>query len=174
MRDDSDPLRVETWPALLKVLFSARSAVPAVDYALGIAGVAAAAALVTAFLGNGRITFIIVGAMLVAMVLLFVFSRLVVAKSRSIVRAGILLLWTTTLFFCTFLLLTVTAVAIAWPPTWAKFLGLPGLHEGHSDKPVPRQIQGSSTTGPCSPVITGSGADLKFEGNCTLVIPGPR
>jgi hypothetical protein len=108
----------------INVLNAARRAVPAVDFALGVAGVAAAGALVTAFLGSGRAPIIILGGMLVAMLLLFVFSRLVAAQSPAITSAGVFLLWAVTLFFCAFLIFTITAVAVGWPAAWKSILGI--------------------------------------------------
>lgn len=137
---------------VLGVLQLARQAVPAVDYALGAAGVAAAAAVVTTFLGRGQATLIILGAMLVAMLLLFAFASLVSAKSKAAVRAGVMLLWAVTLFFCVFLVFTVTAVAFEWPRAWASLLGLQSAGSSSSSKggdqgpPDVRQIISAATT----------------------------
>jgi hypothetical protein len=109
------------------ILTIARKAVPAVDYALGAAGVAAAAAIVTGFLGNGRAAIIILGGMLIAMLLLFAFARLVASQSAAVNNAGIVLLWSAIAFFCIFLLFTVTAFAFWWPAPWAQALGVPQL-----------------------------------------------
>ena len=58
------------------------------------------------------------------MILLFVFSQLVVSKSRSTQIAGTVLLWAVLLFFVTFLVFTVTAFADEWPRPWAIFLAI--------------------------------------------------
>jgi hypothetical protein len=108
----------------LKVLNAARRAVPAVKFALGVAGVAAAGAIVTGLIGRGRAAVFILGGMLVAMILLFVFSRLISSKDPSITTAGMVLLWTVTLFFCLFLVFTATAVAVQKPAAWANVLGI--------------------------------------------------
>jgi hypothetical protein len=107
-----------------KVLLAARKAVPAVDYALGTAGIAAAGAIVTAFLGKGKVSIIIFGAMLVAMTLLFVFARLVTSTSLMITYAGYFLTWAVVLFFVTFLVFTAMAMAIGQPVIWAGVLGV--------------------------------------------------
>ncbi len=128
MNQDAD--HVGTGPAgsppfsPLAILNAARKAVPAVDYALGAAGIAAAGSIVVALLGNGRAAIIIVGAMFVTMVLLFAFARLVTARSAAVTQAGIALLWMVIVFFGTFLVFTTTAVAIHWPPAWAQVLGI--------------------------------------------------
>src|SRR2546421_1801303 len=114
----------------MEVLNAARRAVPAVDYALGAPGIAAAGALVVGFLGKGRTAVIIFGGMLVAMVLLFVFARLVSAQNPAITTAGIVLLWFVTLSFCAALVFTITAVAFAWPPAFLPFFGLEPRESG--------------------------------------------
>ncbi|MBX9847456.1 MAG: hypothetical protein K2Z80_37325 [Xanthobacteraceae bacterium] len=107
---------------------AARAAVPAVNYALGAAGVAAAAAIVIGFLGKGQATLVILGAILgatlVAMLLLVAFAQLVNSKSDATVRAGVALLWGGTVCLFAFLLFMVTAVAFGWPPGWTRVLGL--------------------------------------------------
>ena len=108
----------------MSVLDAARKAVPAVDYALGAAGVAAAGAIVVAFLGNGRGAIIIFGGMLVAMILLFVFSRLLTAQNAQIIQAAVALMWMVVVFFGIFLLFTTTAFALHWPLAWAQVLGI--------------------------------------------------
>ena len=109
-----------------QVLIAARKAVPAVDYALGIAGLAAAAAFIMRLLGRTHASIILLGLLFIGMVLLFAFSRLVIAKSKSIQIAGAVLLWAVMLFFLSFLGFTVTAFALSppWPKPWANFLGL--------------------------------------------------
>jgi hypothetical protein len=112
-------------PNPLKLLEAARRAVPAVKYALGVAGVAIAAAIVISAVGNGRAAIIIMGGTLVAMVLLFVFSQLVAVKSPSVNIAGIAMLWSVVFFFTAFMFFTISAFAFQWPRTWATFIGVP-------------------------------------------------
>jgi len=105
----------------LDIINTARRAVPAVDFALAIAGVAAAASIVLYFVGRGPAAFIIMGGTLIAMILMFVFAAIV--KSGRDGGAGIFLLWAVVIFFTVFLVFTVTAVAAEWPPAWARLLG---------------------------------------------------
>jgi hypothetical protein len=86
-------LLAEQPQSLMSLLSAARQAVPAVDYALGVAGIAAAGSIVIGLLGNGRAAVIIVGAMLTAMISLFVFARLTTTKSAATAIAGIVLMW---------------------------------------------------------------------------------
>src|SRR5260370_26011396 len=108
----------------MAILYKARKAVPAVNYALGVAGVAAAAALVTWLVGNTNSSIILVSSSYVGMILLFVFSKLVVSTAPSIQFAGIVLVWMILAFFATFLLFTTTAFVSGWPCNWAEILGL--------------------------------------------------
>jgi lipopolysaccharide export LptBFGC system permease protein LptF len=109
----------------ITVLKAALKEVPAVKYALGVAGVAAACAIVVGFLGTGRTAIILLGGMLVSMILLFVFAKLVTVGNQAAARAGVVLMWAVTIFFCVFLLFTTTAVAVSWPSAWVAVLGLP-------------------------------------------------
>ena len=111
--------------ALLDIIKRAQIQVPAVKFALGVAGIAAAGAIVTAVLGQGRISIIVLGGVFVAMVLLFVFSRLVASNNPSVNVAGTVLLWAVIIFFCSFLIFTTTAFAFHWPRAWADFIGVP-------------------------------------------------
>jgi hypothetical protein len=108
----------------MHVLDAARKAVPAVDYALGAAGVAAAGAIIVSFLGNGRGAVIVLSGMLVAMILLFVFARLLAAKNKATTQAALALMWMVVVFFGIFLAFTVTAIAFKVPLGWVQVLGL--------------------------------------------------
>jgi hypothetical protein len=116
----------------IQILNSARQAVPAVDYALGIAGIAAAGAIVMFFLGKTQAGIIIIALTFIGMVLLFLFSRLAVSESKDTQTAGRVLLWAILVFFMIFLGFTVTAFAMGWPSPWAALLGIPPI-----TKPTP-------------------------------------
>jgi len=80
--------------------------------------------VITGLLGNNRATIIILGGMMVAMVLMFIFAKLATAQTPSVTFAGVFLTWSVLLFFCTFLVFTATAVAVGWPVAWSEVLGL--------------------------------------------------
>jgi hypothetical protein len=111
-------------PTPWQVLNAARKAVPAVNYALGIAGIAAAASIVGLFVGQTQAGVRVIGLVFIGMVLLFVFARLAVASDRSVRVAGAVLLWSVLLFFIIFLGFTVSAFATGAPRAWAEFLGI--------------------------------------------------
>jgi hypothetical protein len=69
--------------SLIDIVDRAIKAVPRVSYAMGIVGVGAAAAIINIVLGLNRLAFVSILAMLVAMILLYVFSR--IEKSTDIV-----------------------------------------------------------------------------------------
>jgi hypothetical protein len=109
---------------LTKFLGEAVKQVPSVRYAFGAAGIAAAGALITLFLGYGRSAVIVWAGTFIAMVLLLVFASVATSGNRALRPAGVVLVNVVTLFFCVFLLFTVTAFAFSWPPNWAAFLGI--------------------------------------------------
>jgi hypothetical protein len=109
---------------LLATVNAARKAVPAVDFALGTAGIAAAAALISIFLGKGTAGYVVLGITFISMVLLLVFAGLVRSGSRVTSNAGKFLLWAVVFFFVSFLGLTLSAVIASWPRNWTKILGL--------------------------------------------------
>lgn len=122
---------------LFATLSAARKAVPAVDFALGVAGIAAAAALISIFLGKGTAGYIVLGITFLSMVLLLVFAGLVRSGSRATSNAGTLLLWSVVIFFVAFLMLTLSAVVLSWPQNWATILGL--VEKNAADKLTTRE-----------------------------------
>jgi hypothetical protein len=104
------------------ILNAGLRAVPALKYALGVAGIAVLGAVVVGVLGSTRAAVVILGGMFVAMVLLFAFARLTASESPTITAAGVFLLWAVILFFCTFLVFTATAVAVRWPKPLADLM----------------------------------------------------
>jgi uncharacterized protein YraI len=102
---------------------AARRAVPAVDFAIGAAVVAAVAALVFGVSGHARAALIIFAGMLLAIVCVTMFARLLSGQNAPIKIAGVTIVWAVVVFFITFLAFTATAVAFKWPSGWASFLG---------------------------------------------------
>ncbi len=127
----------------LDVLSRATQAVPSVRYALGIAGVAAAAAIVTTLTqGYTRVTIIAVALLLLAMFVLYLFSLLVTSHSTSIHAAGVVLLWAIVLFVITFMGFTATAAAMGWPCNWAEFLRFHSSCDQPTSQPPPSHANG--------------------------------
>ncbi|AZO05039.1 MULTISPECIES: tetratricopeptide repeat protein [unclassified Mesorhizobium] len=116
------------------VLQQAIRKVPSVKYALGVAGIAAAAALVVSLVGSTKSGLIIMSCTFVAMVLLYVFSILVASKGNASTIAGLVLMYAVILFFCSFMGFTISAFAGFGPKPWADFLGIK-LTDTELDKP---------------------------------------
>ena len=108
----------------LSLLTWARREVPATRYAIGIAGVAAAGAILMAFFARPAGAVLVVGFMLAGMVLLLVFSRLSQSHSSHMTAAGLTLMWAVVACFIAFLGLTIIAVSTGKPDAWARLLNL--------------------------------------------------
>ncbi len=109
--------------ALLQLLDKAQKAVPAVKYALGLVGIAAAAGIVSILLGHTRTSVILLALMFAGMFILFLFARLVSSgASSSIQLAANVVMWTIVLVFSCALIVGFLAVAIRWPPGVVEFL----------------------------------------------------
>jgi hypothetical protein len=92
---------------------------------LGVAGIAAAAAIINILLGStqsGLASVILVGSAFVGMILLFLFSRLVVSDAPGTQFAGVFLVWIVLLSFATFLVFTTSALIAGWPCNWSELL----------------------------------------------------
>jgi hypothetical protein len=111
----------------LKVVSAAIKAVPAVGLALGLAGVAAAAAIVGTFVGSGSAAIITMVAMLLGMVVLYMVSIITTGgEVRPLPLPAAVVLWAVTLFICSMLLFLTTSIAFGWPPNFARTLGVNG------------------------------------------------
>jgi hypothetical protein len=108
----------------IDILRKAIVAVPAVKYALGVAGVAAAAAILVFFLGKSSNNIFLLGLVFVGMVLLFLFATLINSPSRSKQLAGEVLIWGVLSFFFLFLIFTTSAFVTGLPCNWTNLLTL--------------------------------------------------
>jgi len=98
------------------LLKEAISKVPFVKYALGIAGIAAAIAIIRSFgIDNSSVPIISILVMLGFMVLLFIFSTLTKSKERPLKIAGYVLVYTTVLITCISSVLLATSVFFDLP-----------------------------------------------------------
>lgn len=106
----------------VKILNDARQAVPAVDWALGVGGVAAVGAIIAGLTGNNQAAIVVIGLIFLAMILLFAFATLIQLKHPAIRLSGIVLLWAVIIFFVVFLGFTVSSVATGEPCSWARVI----------------------------------------------------
>jgi hypothetical protein len=107
----------------LSILSRSIEAVPAVRYALGIAGIAAAVSIITTFAnGYSHATLISIALTIIGMFVIYLFSLLVSSKSPSIHLAGLVMMWGVIMFVLIFMAFTTTSAAVGWPCNWALFL----------------------------------------------------
>src|SRR5262245_13869419 len=105
------------------ILSEARKAVPALDYALGAAGIAAAAAIATFLIGKDRASLILLSSAFVGIVSLLIFASMVSSRSRSTKIAGAVLIRSVLALFVVFLGFTISAAAWNQPCNWSLVLG---------------------------------------------------
>ncbi len=171
----------------LQVIREAQKQVPAVKYALAAAGIAAAAGLAVLFLGNSFVAVVIFGAMIVAMFIVYLFARLITLNSGSVRLASLVMLWAVTIFFCAFLLLTLSAYTLGVPQVYAGMLGVSGSGKSGfwivaKSSPASREVaeQGllaSASAGlrKCGqiPIQDSSDKFPGFTGGLIVVVAGP-
>ena len=97
------------------ILKRAITAVPAVKYALGIAGIAAALAIIKTFLTEPRVALFGTIIMIILMVILFVFAKLAAVAKKEIRHAIIVLVWFSLLIFIATSIFLFTSVFLNWP-----------------------------------------------------------
>ncbi|WP_445908611.1 hypothetical protein [Yeosuana sp.] len=111
------------------ILKEAIDKVPFVKYALGIAGIAAAVAIIRSFgIDNSSVPIISILVMLGFMVLLFLFSTLTKSKERPLKIAGYVLVYTTVLITCVSSVLLATSVFFDVPKPIEQY----GIFKGDS------------------------------------------
>jgi hypothetical protein len=106
----------------ITALTQAAKTVPAVRYAVGLVGIAGAITLIRGFLPDVGVVAmlpVLVGAIL-AMTVLVILAAAVASPARTPVANAFL--WAVCVFVITFMLFTVTAVAINWPSAWADLI----------------------------------------------------
>jgi hypothetical protein len=147
------------------VLKYATDQVPALRYAIGVAGIAGAASIVATFTqGYSIVTTVSVGLLIVGMVVLYLFARLATSKAKAVHNAGLVLMWAVVAFVIAFMVFTTTAVAAGWPCNWAELLHLrtscvapwPMLPKPSSPVPAP-------ATEPLAPAAAPSGRSSTSE-----------
>jgi hypothetical protein len=99
----------------LGILKQALNKVPAVKYALGVAGIAAAIAIIKALVTDLRLALFGIIIMLILMTVLFVFAKLTSIASKEIRLAAIAFLWSSLLLTIASASLLFTSVFFDWP-----------------------------------------------------------
>lgn len=121
-----------SFAALWQAMRQGAKAVPAVSYAIGLAGIAAAFAFIRTLFGDVSLPAmlpLLVGAILI-MAVLAIFASALPRQSVAIENGrrvkveepsilGKIFLWAVCIFVIIFMVFTVTAVAVGWPRAWA-------------------------------------------------------
>ncbi|HWZ43617.1 MAG TPA: hypothetical protein VNW97_09070 [Candidatus Saccharimonadales bacterium] len=106
-----------------RLLRAAIDGVPAVKYALGIAGVISALAIVKGFFASTGSALLAAAAMLILMSMLLVFAAASKLGPTSLRLPALIFTWATMIFFVTAASLTLTSVFFSWPRAFPAFLG---------------------------------------------------
>lgn len=109
----SEPLPQAVSP--FGVLKQAIGKVPALKYALGVAGIAAAIAIIKTLITDLRVALFGIILMLVLMTVLFTFAKLTAIAAKEIRLAAIVLLWFSLLLTIASASLLFTSVFFDWP-----------------------------------------------------------
>ena len=113
----------------MTVLKAAIEAVPAVKYALGIAGVMAAAAIGRGFFRSTVASLESASAMLLLMVILVVISY-ASTLSTALRAPAMAFVWFVIALFCVCSLMTATSVFLDWPKRFSDLLSVPAAGPG--------------------------------------------
>jgi hypothetical protein len=151
------------------VLIYATDRVPALRYAIGVAGIAAAVSIVAALTqGYSIVTTISVGLLIVGMVVLYLFARLVTSKATTVHNAGLVLMWTVVAFVIVFMVFTTTAVAVGWPCNWAELLHLRTFCDAPSPM-LPKPSSPAPSSEPLAPTAAPSGRPSTSEDQTPII-----
>jgi hypothetical protein len=145
----------------LDLLARARKAVPFLDFAFGVVGLSAAAALIGILTGHSKLSIIAIALVFIGSVVLYGVAGLATAPNKSSRAAGQVLLWAVILFFLTFLGFTVSAFAVGYPCNWADFLDVKSAC--NVTPPLPPQ-----------PPATPKAHRVTVEGNTVTAFQGGR
>lgn len=99
----------------IKILREAILSVPAVKYALGIAGIAAALAIIKTFITDLRVAVFGIIIMLLLMAVLFLFAKLVAIAGKDLRIALLVLLWSSLTLTIATAVFLFTSVFFNWP-----------------------------------------------------------
>jgi hypothetical protein len=136
-----------------EILNRAIQEVPAVKYALGVSGVAAAVAIINHFIGTSSSSWILLVLVFVGMILLFLFSALISSAAPAIQLAGEVLVWAVLIFFLIFLGFTALAFATGLPCNWADIVGVKTPH--------PSCLVSHASSAPIPPVASNQTKESK-------------
>jgi len=112
--------------SLLVLLHQAIQAVPSTKYALGLAGIAAAGAIVIGLSRGYLAAALVIVVMLVLMTGLNLFARLVHHNTRGVEHLVVAMAWVFALLICATATMVVTVTFFDWPRPWSGIVGRQG------------------------------------------------
>lgn len=131
MTEPSVPQKLKSLGSPMNVLRAGIQAVPAVRYALGIAGVAAALAIASAFFRSTAAALIGVAVMLPLMILLVVFAAITGLAKEDMRVPALVFTWAILVLFVCSGTLFALSVFFDWPKPPGKLLNLNSWEEGN-------------------------------------------
>jgi hypothetical protein len=146
-----------------QVLNDAVKAVPSVKYALGIAGVVAAVAIIQAFRIGYRVAFFGAIVMFVLMVLLFIFAKLTRTAQRHFVAPVVVLMWSFLLLAIGTACLLFTSVFFRFPLDLRNWLKSNSIAQGSDRGAEPALSMVLAKGVPSAPAQPRRSLELGFE-----------
>ena len=132
----------------MQILRTAISAVPAVRYALGVAGIIAAAALVKELFSSTQAALLVAAAMLALMALLLVFAAATKLAPGFLQMPALVFTWAILILFVMSSGLTVLSVFFGWPKSFPELVRQIKAENSQSQaqaRPPARSPSGSDT-----------------------------
>jgi hypothetical protein len=149
----------------LDIINKAVKAVPAVKYAIGVAGIGAAASIVYALFNSPQEAIISIVCMIVLMVLLLIFARVASLKHNSTKNAAIFAVWGILLLFIASCIIMFTAIFFDWPKSLNELFG--GKSAKENLPQLVRACVEGKAEGSCYAELRGSATQL-FERGCLI------
>ncbi len=146
-----------------QVLNDAVKAVPSVKYALGIAGVVAAVAIIQAFRIGYRVAFFGAIVMFVLMVLLVIFAKLTQTAQRHFVAPVVVLMWSFLLLAIGTACLLFTSVFFRYPQDLRDWLKSNSIAQGSNRAAEPALSTVLAKGVPSAPAQPRRSLELGFE-----------
>lgn len=163
------------------ILKDAIKAVPAVKYALGVAGVISAVAIVAAFRLDPGVAVLGTVLMLVLMTVLVVFAKLSALKASALFRPAMALTWFSLILLMATSTVMFTSVFFRWPLDLSSWLsasanvspaGPASMLDPRLDDPVPIQTLDAQGEFYMEPVSLGG--DARWSGGNSIMSDGQR
>lgn len=108
---------------LLNILSNATKRLPQLRFAWGLLGIAIVASIILGLFGSGKASIMAISISIIGTILVFVAS-IALSRTDSSVIPALILVWSITVFFVTFLTFTVSVFITDKPCNWGVFIGI--------------------------------------------------